>query len=227
MMSQTIESAALKTMLIGLLSCKCPVTETTEKALWARFFSEEGKGVLDLPPFMDIVHKNPQVTPLHHLSEFCSYGHDDPQTMHISHSDVLRYFCSRFHYRGMSAHIDPMVVRDLPSFLVSHMMIPATLVDVAEGIMRVDLPVEKGAIHFTHVAFVPDMEQIPGSVYGVHMGGALTGLDDRQIMTCWNHLAFKEFEFLAQYVEHVDFRLFQHLGNHQQRIEERISRNYT
>jgi hypothetical protein len=226
-MSQTIASDALKTMLIGLLSCKCPVTETTEKALWARFFSEDTNEVLDLAPFMDIVHANPVLTPLHHLVEFCSYGHDSPQTMHISLSDVLRYFSSRFHYRGMSAHIDPMIVRDLPSFLVTHMMIPATLVDSSKGMMRVDLPVKKGAIQFTNVAFVPDMEQKPGSVYGVHMGAALTGLDPLQVQICWNHLAFKEFEFLVQYVNHVDFRLFQHLGNHQQRIEERIARNYT
>lgn len=226
-MSQTIECKALQTMLIGLLSCRCPVSETTEKLLWARFFQVRNEEVLDLGPFLEIAGKNPVPTPLDHLVEFCSYGHDCPQGMHISHNDVLRYFCSRFHYRGMSAHIDPLIVRDVPSFLVTHMMLPATLVDGTLGSMRVYLPGGKRVIYFTHVAFAPDIEHKPGSVYGVHMGAALTILDTAQVGICWNHLAFKEFEFLVQFVDNVDFRTFQHLGNHQQRIEQRIGRNYT
>ena len=126
-MSISIETAALKAILFGTLSCKCPVTEETEQAFFDKYFQLREEPVVDFGPIKAIADRNPARTPVHNLLEIASYGHDDPTNFTITEGDALRALGSKFHFNNLVGQPSHLTIRDFPSFLVSHMLVPAGL----------------------------------------------------------------------------------------------------
>ena len=97
-MQVKIEKKGLKTLLYTLLSCRCPVTEDTEKMLFREYFRVQDSEMIDFTSILRIADKNPQKTPIHLLFEFCSYSKDDLSSFAITHNDVIRYLCTNYHF---------------------------------------------------------------------------------------------------------------------------------
>lgn len=221
-----IEADAYKAILYGTLSCKCPVTEETERKLFEDYFRRSGEPIIDFAPVKAIADMNPARTPVHNLFEIASCGRDDPTDFTITEGDALRALGSSFHFKNLVGNLDHMVVRDVPSFLVSHMLVPARLSRAGEMIQAEYVNFGR-EITFDNIFFPPDMEWKENRFYAVHMGTVVCALSPLQVDGLQAHLdLIPEFEFLCSKVTSVDFRDFQYYGDYYRQVEERFRRHF-
>ncbi|SIQ66308.1 hypothetical protein SAMN05920897_112102 [Alkalispirochaeta americana] len=235
-----IEYGAVRTVLYGTISCQCPVTAETDQALFAalgavpREHRQEDHRI-PLKPFLEAAAKNPVKTPLQLFVEFASFSRDDPRQFTITRKDALRYFSCRYHFDRMLQGLRPLEVHHVPSFLVSHMMLPVTLADSAsqpEGNSPAEGSEQPGAtvlyrhdqdtVTFRSVFVPPSIKIAPGRFYGFHFGMVLTELSPEQAELVKLHLAqIPELDTLAKQLSLVDFSSFPGSANHFRQISRR------
>lgn len=221
-----IEVKAYKAILYGTLSCKCPVTEETERAFFEEYFRCRGEEIVDFAPIKAIADSNPARTPVHNLFEIASYGHDDPTDFLITQGDALRALGSKFHFNNLVAHLDHLTVREAPSFLVSHMLVPARLAR-SENRVQGFHAFEGRDILFDHVFFPPDTEWDENRQYAVHMGTVICALSPDSAKDLNAHLdIIGDMAFLRSHVSSVDFRDFQYYGDYYRQVETRFRRYF-
>ncbi len=221
-----METEAYAAMLYGMLSCRCPVTEATEKALFAEFFTWPAGGGMDFAPVREIIDHNPDRTPMHNLLEIASYGQEDPENFTICTGDALRALGSKFHFNKLINAVDPMTVKDPPAFLVSHMLVPARLYRVEDQVRAV-FEFQQRRITFEHVFLPPAIDREDRRFYAVHMGTVVRSLTDVQAQNLIKHLALiPEFAFFCAQVTTVDFTDFQYYGNYFDQVRSRFERHF-
>lgn len=221
-----LEREAFRTMLFGALSCRCPVTRETEDALFAEYFGWTDPQSRPLSPILDIVDENPSRTPIHNLFEVASYGRDDPENFTISFGDAMRALGSKFHFDNVCRGLEPLAVKDVPSFLVSHMLVPVSISRESENDRAFFYFQEKDVI-FDAVFFPPELEWEKGAVYGLHMGTVICRLTGDQGSGLMHHLALiPGFSRLCGQVLWIDFRDFQYYGNYCDQVRERFRRHF-
>jgi hypothetical protein len=225
-MNITIETAALKTLLYGIISCQCPVTPKTEAALFDEFRKQRHKSRISLCPFLDIADTNPSKTPLHLFLEFCSFSYDDPTSLSISHNDVLRYFSSSYHFDRIVASINPLQVYHTPSHIISHMILPVFReVETYVGETVFFYRKNSISITFKNVFVPPEFDAIEEELYGVHFGMVLLPLTKNRAEIIERQIGLiYEFPDLLLEVGEVDFSNYQSFGNYQKRTEKRFTR---
>lgn len=225
-MTIMIETAAYKAILFGTLSCKCPVTQETEAAFFEEYFRMSDSQSTEFARIKSIADNNPENTPVHNLLEIASYGHDDPTSFTITTGDVLRALGSQFHFKNMVGNLSHMIVRDVPSFLVSHMLVPARLVVFAETV-RAIYPSPSGEIFFDNIFVPPDIEWNEDDTYAVHMGTVICTLLPSQVENLHAHLGMiSDFENLCSQCDRVDFKDFQFYGDYYHQVQERFQRYF-
>lgn len=221
-----IEKKGLQTLLNMLLSCKCPVTGETEKALFEQYHRVKTQDLIDFSEMLRVTDINPQPTPLHLVAEFCSYSQDNPQKFTITHNDIIRYSCTGQHFYHFLTAVDPLVVKDTANFMLAHMLVPATLRGNGEDIEAV-YNVRDHQVRFLNILLPPDIPRQDDAVYGVHLGTALTLLDDDQMLMVNRHLDnIRGFSLIAKEVQAIDYRDFQRYGNYQEQVRQRILKNF-
>ncbi len=215
-MKVTIERRALETLLYAVLSCKCPVTEKTEKMLFLKFNTLSASELLDLKPFIDIADTNPDKTPLHLLLEFCSFYQSDPKDFSITHNDVLRYLCCRYHFDRMKGPASLIVTIDQAVRMVSHMLLPVSVKQQGDK-TSAKFQFRNKSIIFNSV-FMPDSITLSsGSCYGFHLGMIVSNLTQEQGVMIKKHLAvIPEFCSLCKQIELVDFKNFLGQDHHEE-----------
>ena len=217
-----MERDAFKAILYGALSCRCPVTRETEVRLFHEYFQWIDPQARSFAPIWDIVNQNPSRTPIHNLLEMASYGHDDPDDFTITVGDAIRVLGSKFHFNNLVRGLDPLVVKDVPSFLVSHMLVPARLSQETDSVRAV-FSFDGKEILFDPVFFPPDIVWYDNSLYGVHMGTVICPLTKNRAAGLGRHLAMiPEFPMLCSRVSRVDFKDFQYYGNYHNQVRERF-----
>lgn len=225
-MQITIEQKALQTMLNCILSCRCPVTEETERGLFDEYFRAQGQDLADFGPVIEAADRNPVKTPVHAVFEFCSYAHDDPNNFTITHNDIIRLFSSKFHINPNLASVDPMIVTDTSSFIVFHMMLPCSVSSSGEQV-EAEYCLGDHSIRFLNVVFPPELELEAGAHYGLHHGTVVTQLTGEQVRIVENHLGLiPEFSLLVKDVTEVDFTRFQRYGNYRANVIARYERHF-
>ena len=225
-MAELIERDAFQTILYGALSCRCPLTEATEASLFQAFFEWEGTEDRPFAPIRAIADRNPAPTPIHNLREVASYRYDDPGEMTIRFGDALRALGSKFHFNNVVQGLNPLNVRNVPAFLVSHMLVPTRLHGRAEA-CRAVFNTMAGDIVFDPVFFPPGITWEGDSYYGVHMGSVVCRLSPVQSHGLIQHLGLiPEFWALCRHVSRVDFSDFQSYGNHHEQVRRRFKRNF-
>ncbi len=221
-MEITITRNALRALLFGMLSCHCPVTKEVEIELFCAL-QDRMDTDLELEPFVTIADRNPVRTPLHIFLEYCRYGHDDPNRFSIGLEDVIRYFCSRFHYAAAKAALDPVTIPDPASQLVGHMMLVTEYcrdetwnASVSDNVFKLDN------------LFVPAQINIKADgLYGVHFGMILCELTPQQATIVHDHLTLiPELSTLASRLEVIDYADYQTFGDHSRKIAGRYERNF-
>lgn len=221
-----METDAFAAMLYGTLSCRCPVTEATEKALFTEFFTWPANGKMDFTPVQEIIDQNPQRTPIHNLLEIASYGQEDPDDFTIRIGDALRALGSKFHFNNLVNGMDPKTVRDSPSFIVSHMLVPAHLSRKGD-LIRAEFVFQAHQVTFEHIFFPPAISWDTKRFYAVHMGTVIRPLTNVQADNLLKHLnLIPDFTFFCKRVSSVDFTNFQYYGNYFEQVRRRFQRHF-
>ncbi len=220
-----IEKRALATLLYGILSCQCPVTEDVERTLFKEFDKQAGARGAEgwsLEPFLKIADCNPVRTPLHLFLEFCRFARNDPFDFPITHDDVIRYFCSGFHLRAVLAGIDPLRVPFPPGHIVGHMLLPVRL---REGASSAVFSLGSHKVRLVNLFTPPGMVENKGW-YGVHLGMTITPLSQAQVRMAQAHLGLlPEFEGQVAKAKVVDYSAYQTFGDHRAQIAARYARH--
>ncbi|WP_022667206.1 hypothetical protein [Desulfospira joergensenii] len=222
-MNISIETKALKSFLYGILSCKCPVTEKTEKKLFNHFYAVSDQQISDFNPVLSIADENPERTPIHNLFDLCAGSRDNPNEFTITLNDVLRYLGSVTHYNMVvSGH--PGIEFSNPGLLVSHLLLPVIPDQRKEGV-SVKYEREDIRIRFDSV-FWPEGSGAGGEDYAMHMGVVVCRLTKEQAKMLHMHQAMiRGFAEAAGRISMVDFRDLPPYGDHVSQVIERFQRN--
>ncbi len=224
-MSISIERAGLQTLLHSVLSCRCPVNEAIEHALFEAYAALDNREVIDFNAIVQIADANPVATPVHFLRDFCVYLQDDPSRFTITHNDVLRYFSTTYHLNRMK-NLNPLLVREPATYLFSHMLVPVT-VSVEAGSAEAGCIFNDTVIRFKNIFVSAEFSLIDDLQYGLHMGTVVTTLSPQQVAMIASHLnLFDEIPFLASQVTLVDFSDFQHYGDYRADVAARYARHF-
>jgi len=224
-MNITIEHKGLQTFLFTLLSCRCPVSEDTENRLFELYFAFHDRKRTNFNLLLKASENNPGKTPLHNLFDFCSMGKDDPYEFTITHNDVIRFSCTGYHYNRIKNSINPELVTDSASYLLSHVTVPAVLEKRGEDIHALYM-VNDREISFSNLVLPPELKFKEGMFYGVHMGTAITELTMDQVLMIERHLSLiDEYPELTRKVTTVDFSWFQNFGDYRAQVIERMNRH--
>lgn len=224
-MDITIETPGLQTLLHSMLSCRCPVDEPTERALFKVYFSVRDRDTVDFNEMVQIADENPEPTPVHFLRDFCVYLQDDPSNFTITHNDVLRYFSTTYHLNRMKA-LNPLLVREPAAYLFSHLLVPVR-VSVVDGKAEAICKINDFSIRSKNIFMSSEFPPIVEAYYGLHMGAIVTTLSKAQARMIEGHLTvFDEIPFLARHVTHVDFCDFQHYGDYRADVAARYARHF-
>ncbi len=222
----TIEKKGLQTLLNMLLSCKCPVTEETERALFEIYHQVKDQELIDFSALLKAAEINPQRTPLHLVADFCSWSRDRLSEFTITHNDIIRYSCTGQHFDHFLTAVNPLIIKDTASFMVGHMLVPATLKKENDALVAEYTEGEHTA-RFLNMLLPPEIPWQYDAVYGVHLGTVLTMLDSEQERMVREHLAnIQGFAAIAKDVECIDYQKFQRYGNYQEQVQIRIARNF-
>jgi hypothetical protein len=223
-----IELSALRTILFATLSCRCPVTEETERALFQEYFrlKRQGDAIGSYDSILEIADRNPQRTPLHNLFHFCSYSKDEPSSFTIVLNDAIRYLCSKYHFDMVQGSLEMRETPDKTSYHVSHMLLPIRLVLEANNCAAVFANGDH-SIRFLDIFFPPELTQGEQSFYALHMGTIICPLTQSQVRMIENHLKLiKEFSPMACTIPSVRFRSYGPSGDHRAQVANRFSRHY-
>ena len=225
-MNITIEQKGLETILNTLLSCKCPVEEQVELAVFKAYHQVKNRELIDYGIFLEIADRNPQRTPLHLLADFCSHSKDNLKAFTITHNDTIRYSCTGYHFNNFKDSINPLVVRDNASFLVGHMIVPARLKG-DDGMINGYTRKDNHTIVFNNLLVPPEMSFNENTVYGIHLATAVTELTEAQEEMVVQHLDnITGFDDLLKSVDEVNYCDFQYFGNYREQVQIRIDRNF-
>lgn len=220
-----IEKAGLQTLLHSMLSCRCPVTEKTERALFHAYFGVKEQALIDFNRILAVADTNPVATPVHFLRDFCVYLQDDPTEFTITHNDVLRYFCTTYHLNRMSG-LNPMTVQHPADYLVSHMLLPVVLTS-EDGNLGAAYANGYHVIRFQNIFLSSEFNRPVGTLVGLHMGTVVTALTEAQALMMNSHLKlFDTFPFLAEQVTAVNFKSFENYGDYRANVVMRYQRHY-
>ena len=218
-MNYFIETEAIKALLLGILSCKCPVTTETEKKLFDEFSRKKQSDTVSFTPFMAIADSNPQRTPVHNLFELCACSKDDPLHFTISVNDVLRYLGSLVHYNMVVAN-NPGITEENPVLLVSHLLLPAELT-LAGDDSRAVYKTSCAEITFAPV-LVPASLPENSAMYAVHMGMIVAAISKEQAeMIHAQQSLINGFDALTENIHQVDLTSLEPYGDHLAVVRER------
>ncbi len=225
-MTAIIARDAYQTMLYGALSCRCPVSEDTEAAFFRVLFEWEDSEPRSFAPIRAIADGNPCPTPIHNLFEVASYRYDDPENICIGFGDALRALGSKFHFNNLVRGLDPLSVRDVPSYLVSHLLVPVRLSGTNDA-CRAVFSAAAGDVVMDTVFIPPGIAWEADGLYGVHMGTVICRLTAAQADGLARHLdQIPSFPTLCSHVDAVDFTDFQYYGNYCSHVHERFRRHF-
>ena len=223
-MNIVIERKSIETLLFGILSCHCPVTEETERALFAEFRYSPPEEFISLTPFLKIADRNPEKTPLHLFMDFCFCNQPDPQNFIMTHDDVVRYFSSKYHFNRILASIDPLTITHPPGHLVGHMLIPVKL---ENRVKNAEAHFGGKTVRFKNLFLPPEINASPDTWLGLHLGMIITSMSDEQALMAQAHLnLIQELADLAGWIDEVDYAQYQSFGDYRAYVKSRYARHF-
>ena len=218
--SQIIDGAAFQAMLLGMLSCGCPVTPQGEEAVVRYWRSVRDEPRADLGHVMELLSQEPDPTPFHSLRQYCINFSDTPLALHITKNDVLRYLGSQYHHGRLTSGLDDLSDAMSP-FIVGHMLLPVRMKDAGSGTYRLD-----GAEVALKNLYAPDWDlPDPGPLAAVHLGMVLCGLSPEQYQMLLDHQGLiPDLVRRAAQLGEIDFTRLPVFGDHYAATKERLGK---
>jgi hypothetical protein len=225
-MSIIISKIALQTALHNMLSCRCPVTPETERAVFGYYHEHKDQDRLDMEKILEVAKVNPDPTPLHGLNEFCRYFQDDPLSYVIEHNDVLRFLGSGYHFATVKSGLDLAMVSHPAPHLIGHLMRPCKVSFGKNGLEAVST-LAGHEIKYINMVCPPEVDLEAFELFGVHLGAVITGLSSEQADMLQKHQELLAgIQGLAREAGIVDYKNYQRYGDYAASVQVRISRNY-
>lgn len=224
-MNILITTKAFKILLNVLLSCRCPISNEVEEKIIEYYKTGYLSDTLDYNELLKIAEQEDKETVFHRLKEFCLYSVDDLSKKYIiSENDVLRHFSTGFHWRTIKDNLSSgyQKLTDIPSWFLSHMLMPIKLIGEGEIIFGKYERNNKEIYHRS--IFIPkDLSlDFNDSYYCIHFGCVISEITQQQYDMIFRQLGeIEHFEDLMGRVREIDFKDFQSYGNYSEMCKKR------
>ena len=220
MSSTIIDMDAFQAILLGTLSCGCPISASGEAQVVEYWNGLRHEKQADFGKVLDLLSLEPASTPFHMLYQYCLNKSDTPLSLHIGINDVLRYLGSQYHYGRLTAgapdHSDAM-----SPFFIAHMLLPVRLQENGRGVYNLG----KTNIFLKNICKAPWKLPPSGPLAAVHFGLVLCGLTERQFQLLLDHQSLiPDFVRRAAQTAEIDFANLPQYGNHSLQMAKRMGK---
>lgn len=216
-MKMFINNVAYKNLLKVLLSCRCPLSENVESDLVNYYINNSSTNNLDYSEIMEITKAEGKETVFDRLKEFILYSVDDfSRTYVISVEDVIRHFCSGFHWRRTAQLLSASYINltDLPSWFVGHMLTPVRIVQES-GSPLARYSYSGGSMLFKNIFIPSDVIVNSKKDYCIHFAFVISDITENQASIISHELdLIDNFKTYREYLSEIDYSEFQRYGNY-------------
>jgi hypothetical protein len=243
-MYKMITKQAYRIFLNILLSCRCPVSVATEEALVERSLAITPNETLDFDSLLKIAAADGDDTPLHSFARYVDArkpagakklkGANSPvaSIATIGIEDVLSHFAGWSHWSAVEASLPtayPMVI-DIPSWFVSHMLLPVTIREDSSGRYGVYDAGGKDGVEVRLLnLFIPgDLEFGSEGLACAHFASVVSTLTRAQFQLAEKALdEIETFRLFRKETRSIDYFSFQRFGNFSSLCRERYEKYFS
>ncbi len=209
-----IRGEALELAFRVVLSCPCPVTHEQEVAVFGHLRGLAPDEVADYAAVLAVFDTTD--TPFHGLEAFTSWTAEDDDPV-IERHHVLRCNASSYHWELAAATLagKSRVVSSISSYLLSHTIVPVSVV-AGDGVApRADYRYRGGAASFDNIFLPPEYDPLASALWAFHLGTVLSPLSaaDAALVSHLNE-ANDQLVLHRSRVAHVDYADFELQGDY-------------
>jgi hypothetical protein len=170
-----IRGEALELAFRVVLSCPCPVTPEQEARVFGHLRDMAADEVADYAPVLAVFDSTD--TPFHGLAAFTSWTAEDDDPV-IERHHVLRCNASSYHWELAAATLSgkARIVSSISSYLLSHTILPVSVVAGEGDAPTAHYRYEGGAAVFDNVFLPPEYDPPASALWAFHLGAVLSPL---------------------------------------------------
>lgn len=226
-MQISIESEAMKLLINTLLSCRCPLPKELEEEIVSIYLQCSNCRYVDFGVVLEKAEIMGGDNPFNRLKEFITYNINDlGQELFITIDDIYRHYSTSFHWRIVERSLleNYKNIRDIPSWFVGHMLLPA--VYKGEGVAQYT---SGSKVITLKNLFVPaDLDITTGRLCGVHLASVVGILDGYYYQMINRHLEeITLFRLFRDDIDTIDYCAFQRIGNYKKDSEKRYFKYFS
>ena len=220
-----INGDAFQAMLLGMLSCGCPITPQGEEAVvryWHSVRSDDlaWRSGADFDRIMELLGNEPTPTPFHSLRQYCINFSDTPLKLHIFKNDVLRYLGSQYHYGRLTSGLEDISDAMSP-FIAGHMLLPVRMNEDESALYCID-----GAkVTLKNLCFPNWGLSKPKGLAAVHLGMILCDISSKEYQMLLEHQGLiPDLVRRVKQLSEIDFSRLPVFGDHCAHTKERLEK---
>jgi hypothetical protein len=227
-----IETEAAKALLRILLSCQCPITKEAEEKITHYFASQQRRPALNFQKMIDLAGGGKLDTAFRRLRDCCFYYKTDLDEMAITKEDVIRHFCSVFHWKF---NADTMAacpkgvntpITDAASWFVGHMLLPVKLKKENDSV-HAEYSGSDFKLQLFNVFTPQDIEIEEDTMYAIHFASVISEITHAQSKMVGQQLETNDnFKNLRDTTKSIDYAHFQKYGDYRQFCENRYNKYF-
>jgi hypothetical protein len=229
-MQLQIDRDALELTFRTLLTCRCPVTDDEERAIFDILKSTPQEEPIDYDNVLDVFPPAAN-TVFNRLADFTVWqAPTDVDYYSVKRDHVIRHFASSYHWNQVVAHgLDGVYkkVKSIPSWFLGHMLLPAKIIGIDGELASASYEYDGGLIMLLNL-YAPKMyNPKPDEIWAIHFAGLLDPLSvDEQktavLMIESNYMLVK----LRQEVREIDYLNFERYEDYMSFCKKRHQKYY-
>ena len=216
-MDISINQKAYYILLKVLLSCRCPVSDNTEKKLINYYKKNSEKRHISYDTIINLADQEEDETVFHRLKEFviCSVN-DLSKGYEITVEDVLRHFSSIYHWKvvinGLQNSYKKVI--HIPSWFISHMLLPIDI-QTNKGQYQISCTLNNLTINLNNLFIPSDLSISSNKYYCAHFASVISDISRAQYKLLQQQAnEIPQFELFYKGIEIIDYLNFQRYGNY-------------
>jgi hypothetical protein len=162
-----------------LLSCQCPLTDEQERTLFDRLVALKPGDTINCTELLSIFNPN-ENTPIQRLVHFSVWmAPAGSREIVIEREHVLRHFAASYHWDHVVGPNLPTSYRrvvSIPTWFISHMLLPVALERVGNGEVNGIYRFGDGEIRLKNLFIAPELADVNAGAWGVHFASVITPL---------------------------------------------------
>ncbi len=223
-MTLTINPKAYFILLKVLLSCRCPISDKTERKLIKYYKVNSKKRSINYDSVIKYADEEGDETVFHRLKDFCIWSNNDlHKGYEITVEDVLRHFSSTFHWNVIanSLHSSYKKVIHIPSWFVSHLLLPVKI-QINKSEHQILFLMKDHSLQLNNLFIPPNLSINRNKYYCVHFASVISDISlDQFEMLRQQVNEIPQFNLFYRDIEEIDYLNFQRYGNYSMFCKER------